>query len=774
MAETIGKVQEVNGNFQIVDENGNAVQLQEGLEVKIGDQIQGVVEVVNGQIQLVDESGNILELIDGQTLNTLDETTVNANQNTTIELNNGQEVIVNNQNNLLLDQTVTNNAPVDFQDTVIDNDTLDSLENDLVNEENLVVENDNDNNENNEEEQIQSDSSKARELDRNADVANVIADLREPVLNFREEDENIFGDDILFTQATLSISGASIVYEGNETIYTLSLTETASTDMLVTLSYSGVAIDGTDYTSIKEVTIPAGEKETTFIIETIDDYISDNNEPYTIVIIDAVGGGFDNLFIDSQADRVTTTIIDDSKPNTPNDPSDPEEPGTLDSVTVKLVSTDINGNEIAPATIAEGETAYYKAILVDPSGNQIVGASGNVDITFTDDSAKRTGTAANSDLDFAGTNQTVALNTVFSANALDDYVADSGETFNVQITDDTYTNATAYENVIHDTTAVVTTIIDDNDTVYVKLTQDSTVYEGENLTHTVTLVDLNGDPISPASNTSITVNLEYPTSTDETENVDFNPTRTIQVTIGSSGTATISNSAFDDILVEGSESYKLKILSILDNNSTYENILPTNDNVIGIIYDDVEPNPDTSTVKEGSNTITGNILTNDEIGINGKITQFDYTDESGNTQTATLIGGTASVDTIYGNITVNENGSYTFTSDPKEDHSSGDLSDIITYTLSDGTLTETSTLTITVTDDTPTAVVDTKSIIEDEISVSDNVFDSSNNSQDDVIGADTTSTPVTGVKAGSDTSADATSNVASDVIGTYGKVNIAS
>ncbi|WP_194424967.1 VCBS domain-containing protein, partial [Malaciobacter pacificus] len=82
--------------------------------------------------------------------------------------------------------------------------------------------------------------------------------------------------------------------------------------------------------------------------------------------------------------------------------------------------------------------------------------------------------------------------------------------------------------------------------------------------------------------------------------------------------------------------------------------------------------------------------------------------------------------------------------------------------------TQTSILSIAIVDDTPTATLDTNSIKEDVASVTDNVF------TNDTIGADTTSTPVTGVKAGSDTSADATSNVASDVIGTYGKVNIAS
>ena len=49
------------------------------------------------------------------------------------------------------------------------------------------------------------------------------------------------------------------VTEGDTTgNYTLTLTETPATDVTVTLSYSGTAADGTDYTGVTTVTIPAG------------------------------------------------------------------------------------------------------------------------------------------------------------------------------------------------------------------------------------------------------------------------------------------------------------------------------------------------------------------------------------------------------------------------------------------------------------------------------------------------------------------------------------
>jgi len=276
------------------------------------------------------------------------------------------------------------------------------------------------------------------------------------------------------------------------------------------------------------------------------------------------------------------------------------------------------------------------------------------------------------------------------------------------------------------------------DTIYIELTQNDTAYEGGVLTHTLTLVDSNGIAITPEAGTSITVNLEYPSNLDETESADFT-SKTIQVTIGDSGTATITNETINDLVIEGSESYTLKLSTIVDNNSTYEKIEAISDTVTGIIYDDVALNPDTSTVQEGSNTISGNLLTNDEIGYNGKITSFTYTDESGTVQTGTV--GTTPVNTKYGSITINENGSWSFTSDASEDHSGAeDLIDTITYTVNDGTSSADSTLKITITDDVPTVDVNVKSVTEptlqvDETDLTNATADFSGNFEDTTLDA---------------------------------------
>jgi len=177
-------------------------------------------------------------------------------------------------------------------------------------------------------------------------------------------------------------------------------------------------------------------------------------------------------------------------------------------------------------------------------------------------------------------------------------------------------------------------------------------------------------------------------------------------------------------------------------------------------------NDEVESVMEGNITITDlsenlNLLSNDDLGGNtGSITSFTYKDENDTIQTGTV--GQA-VDTQYGNITVNANGSWRFTSDPTEFH--GNLVDVINYTVTDSEGNSAiAAFNILVTDDIPTATGDFNSLLEDTVSISGNVVDN------DRIGADFTETPVTGIKAGLDFSTDAVGNIGEPVLGEYGSV----
>ncbi|NMM46752.1 hypothetical protein HH303_19880, partial [Rhodospirillaceae bacterium KN72] len=102
------------------------------------------------------------------------------------------------------------------------------------------------------------------------------------------------------------------------------------------------------------------------------------------------------------------------------------------------------------------------------------------------------------------------------------------------------------------------------------------------------------------------------------------------------------------------------------------------------------------------NTVTGNLLTdNDTAGADGaEITSFSYTDENGATQTGTP---GVEVDTQYGTLTVNSDGSWTYTADSDVVNVNGqDVEDDFTYTLTDGDGdSDTATVHLVIGDDGP-------------------------------------------------------------------------
>ena len=127
---------------------------------------------------------------------------------------------------------------------------------------------------------------------------------------------------------------------------------------------------------------------------------------------------------------------------------------------------------------------------------------------------------------------------------------------------------------------------------------------------------------------------------------------------------------------------------------------------VGVVDDaPVAVDDTTRSVQEGENTITGNVMDNDVAGADGaSVTGFSYTDEAGASQTAVVPeGGSITVDTQYGSLTVGANGAWTYVSDASEVHSGSSLLDGFTYTITDGDGdTSSATQPIRITDDGPT------------------------------------------------------------------------
>ncbi|WP_372437711.1 retention module-containing protein [Pseudomonas chlororaphis subsp. aureofaciens] len=113
---------------------------------------------------------------------------------------------------------------------------------------------------------------------------------------------------------TASINGSTSITEGQVATYTVSLTSPAQTEVTLKISYSGTAADGSDFTGVYTVKIPAGASSASFNVATIDDKITEGTENFVVKIDSATGGNFENLVVSGTNGSVTTSIIDNDAP----------------------------------------------------------------------------------------------------------------------------------------------------------------------------------------------------------------------------------------------------------------------------------------------------------------------------------------------------------------------------------------------------------------------------------------------------------------------------
>ena len=184
--------------------------------------------------------------------------------------------------------------------------------------------------------------------------------------------------------AVISIAGPGTVTEGDTTgTYTLTLTETPATDVTVTLSYSGTATDGTDYTGVTTVTIPAGSTSQTFTIATLEDLIVEGDETIVIDIASVSGGGFEEpVTEDPAANQVTTTITDNDLPAISIDDVTVSEDAGTATFTVTLDQAPVSG----PVTVNYA-TASGPLVGGATSGTDFTSATGVVTIPVGSTSA---------------------------------------------------------------------------------------------------------------------------------------------------------------------------------------------------------------------------------------------------------------------------------------------------------------------------------------------------------------------------------------------------
>ena len=88
----------------------------------------------------------------------------------------------------------------------------------------------------------------------------------------------------------------------------------AQEDVVVTITYTGTATDGSDYTSQQDVTILQGATNATFSLQTLADIETDPDETIILTISTTSDGGFEALEVDENNDEVTTVIVEPPPP----------------------------------------------------------------------------------------------------------------------------------------------------------------------------------------------------------------------------------------------------------------------------------------------------------------------------------------------------------------------------------------------------------------------------------------------------------------------------
>jgi hypothetical protein len=309
---------------------------------------------------------------------------------------------------------------------------------------------------------------------------------------------------------TLSIVGPASVVEGDATSnYTVALTDpagdpvAAQEDVVVTITYTGTATDGSDYTSQQEVTILQGATNATFSLQTLADTETDPDETIVLTISTTSDGGFEALEVDENNDDVTTVI---------------EEPPEPPVYSVALSGAD---------TVVEGESAAYTVTVEDADGNPVP-LTGGQSVTVTLGTAAGLVLAATEGVDYVSVDgDTVTImgtaagvsSATFTVQTTDDYLADNGEQYIVEISDPTGTGLGGLAVGIATGKDTVTTTIEDQtgtddppgeeDTVYAVISvDDASIEEGGQAIFTVSLQDKDGNAVTATSDIDVTLNVD--------------------------------------------------------------------------------------------------------------------------------------------------------------------------------------------------------------------------------------------------------------------------
>ncbi|WP_323660064.1 hypothetical protein [Aliarcobacter butzleri] len=524
----------------------------------------------------------------------------------------------------------------------------------------------------------------ARFSARDGNSTNVVSDLRDA--SWTEEQTTIIPDleDKLIEQPLpivfTVIDGDNVVWEGNTGTYTVKAVDAAGNpiivnqDTIVYVRYTNIETDDNDtqytHNTTIEVVIKAGTSEATFTVQTKDDYLADNGERFNLEITGNNSTEFDMRTGNQTGGQtnVDTKILDNSNPSNPG--GEDNGFGAEDIVFAIIEGT---------ATVNEGDTAQYVVKLVDKDGNPVtVTKDTEVTIKYTNK------TTQDGDTQYKD-NDTIKItikagensSDKFDVDTIDDYLADNGEKFNLEITnvdDQGQFEKVNIGDINGDKTNVDTTILDNTTD---KPNENSTVESNqENVILKIVAADKDGNPIKDANGDYLTQNevpegdtayyvvlafepnttkfndntkLDIQSGTVEVQTFDKNATgtttqtkedgtqdyisKTQKVELGK----VISVETLDDWKSDNNEQFEIKITDkSYQHPSTpvYENVVTNTDPVTTTIKDNTTPNTETNVedvkivlVAVSSATTTIADITNSDGTL--KVTSTNETPEGG-------------------------------------------------------------------------------------------------------------------------------------------------
>jgi VCBS repeat-containing protein len=277
---------------------------------------------------------------------------------------------------------------------------------------------------------------------------------------------------------TVSITGDASVAEGATAAYTVSLTSPAQTAVTVNLAYSGTAANGTDFTGVATVTIPAGSSSASFSIATLQDVLAEGSENFTVTIGSAAGGNFESLVISGTNGAQTTQIIDDDTP------------------TLSVSSPTVGEGDFAVFTVSLSN-ASTTAVTFNPtlaSATASVGTDTGTALQYFNGTAWVAVPVGGVTIAAGSTSVQVRVATT------DDFAAEGNETFNLTATVTAGTTANA-------SATGTATITDDTDATTVTLTATPSVAEGGSITYTATLANAAFAPMTVTLSNGATITI---------------------------------------------------------------------------------------------------------------------------------------------------------------------------------------------------------------------------------------------------------------------------